>query len=264
MAAQNKRLRSDLTGDRMAHFAAAIFGDPLQGREDLKWYFSEDFIAQHDELAWGAFRDGEGENSMSREQQAAIIGPVFLVGSMIIFFRLLSSILGPTLGWLFGLVFYWLVWCAGFTLWLIGKDSLYKIIRPQRLTWQILLLLAIPIIGSLAYKLIPGMDYGQTSRWLTLMMITTALGNGFFEEVLWRGAYMELFSENLFFRILWPSTWFALWHFAPGSVSPDGNVIALMIGSGVFGLYLSFLAWKTGTIWWSIVAHVTGGLIMAV
>jgi hypothetical protein len=43
---------------RMAHFAAAFFGYHLQGREDLAYYFSEDFVTQHDDLAWGVH---EGE-----------------------------------------------------------------------------------------------------------------------------------------------------------------------------------------------------------
>jgi hypothetical protein len=43
---------------RMAHFAAAFFGYHLQGREDLAYYFSEDFVTQHDDLAWGVY---EGE-----------------------------------------------------------------------------------------------------------------------------------------------------------------------------------------------------------
>ncbi len=40
---------------RMAHFAVAFFGYHLQGREDLAWYFSEDFVAQLDDLAWGVY-----------------------------------------------------------------------------------------------------------------------------------------------------------------------------------------------------------------
>jgi predicted dienelactone hydrolase len=40
---------------RMAHFAVAFFGYHLQGREDLAWYFSEDFVAQHDDLAWRVY-----------------------------------------------------------------------------------------------------------------------------------------------------------------------------------------------------------------
>ena len=40
---------------RMAHFAVAYFGYHLQGREEMAWYFSEDFVAQHDDLAWGVY-----------------------------------------------------------------------------------------------------------------------------------------------------------------------------------------------------------------
>ena len=43
---------------RMAHFAAAFFGYHLQGRAELAKYLSEDFVTQHDDLAWGAY---EGE-----------------------------------------------------------------------------------------------------------------------------------------------------------------------------------------------------------
>jgi predicted dienelactone hydrolase len=41
---------------RMAHFAAAFFGYHLQGRGDLAYFFSEDFVAQHHDLAWGVFQ----------------------------------------------------------------------------------------------------------------------------------------------------------------------------------------------------------------
>jgi hypothetical protein len=40
---------------RTAHFAAAFFGYHLQGREDLVYYFSEDFVAQYDDLVWGVY-----------------------------------------------------------------------------------------------------------------------------------------------------------------------------------------------------------------
>lgn len=38
---------------RMSHFATAFFGYHLQGRADYAGYFSEDFVAQYDDLAWG-------------------------------------------------------------------------------------------------------------------------------------------------------------------------------------------------------------------
>lgn len=40
---------------RMAHFTVGFFGYQLQDREELAWYFSQDFIAQHDDLAWGVY-----------------------------------------------------------------------------------------------------------------------------------------------------------------------------------------------------------------
>jgi len=98
--------------------------------------------------------------------------------------------------------------------------------------------------------------------WIFLLLLSTTFGNGFFEEVLWRGVYMKLFPGSLMFRIVWPSIWFALWHYAPGSVSSNGNIMALVIGAAFFGFYLSFLAKKTDTIWWCIVTHILGGIIM--
>ena len=42
---------------RMQHFATAFFGFYLQGREDYAGYFSEDFVAQYNDLAWGVYTD---------------------------------------------------------------------------------------------------------------------------------------------------------------------------------------------------------------
>ena len=39
---------------RMAHFANAFFGHQLQGREDMRYYYSEEWVSQQEGLAWGA------------------------------------------------------------------------------------------------------------------------------------------------------------------------------------------------------------------
>jgi predicted dienelactone hydrolase len=39
--------------ERMAHFATAFFGYHLAGREEMAPFFSEGFVAEHAELAWG-------------------------------------------------------------------------------------------------------------------------------------------------------------------------------------------------------------------
>ena len=75
---------------------------------------------------------------------------------------------------------------------------------------------------------------------------------------------MELFPGRIFYRIIWPSICFALWHYAPGSVSANSNLLALIIGAGLFGFLLAFLAKKTGGIWWCVVAHTLGAIVMIV
>ena len=40
---------------RIDHFAVAFFGYYLQGREDFARFFSEEFVAQQDDLAWGVY-----------------------------------------------------------------------------------------------------------------------------------------------------------------------------------------------------------------
>jgi membrane protease YdiL (CAAX protease family) len=149
-----------------------------------------------------------------------------------------------------------------FSFLLLGKAEILDLIRPQRLTLHIALLLLIPLLGAGLYRLVPGMEYRKPALWVFILLLSTNLGNGFFEELLWRGVYLKLFPQNILWGWIWPSVWFALWHYAPGSISPDGNPWGLMIGSGMMGFYFGFLARHTGTIWWTILAHAIGGFIM--
>ena len=48
---------SDDVAMQLKHFATAFFGYYLQGREDYAEYFSEDFVKQFDDLAWGVYSD---------------------------------------------------------------------------------------------------------------------------------------------------------------------------------------------------------------
>lgn len=151
-----------------------------------------------------------------------------------------------------------------FPLWILDKAKIKRIIRPQKLNIKIFLLILFPLLMAALYRFIPGMEYQKPGLVIFFLLLSTNFGNGFFEELLWRGMYMELFPNRIFLRIVWPGIWFGLWHYVPGSISPSGNVAGLMIGSALMGLYLGFLARKTGTIWWTILAHTLGGFIMIV
>lgn len=201
---------------------------------------------------------------MSQKQIIAIVAPLVLLAMMVPIFRALARGFEENwrIAWYLGLIIYWLIWGAVFPLWIVGWDSVAEMIRPQRLNLGAFLLVVVPLVGAALYRLVPGMDYQKPSVWILLLVLSTTLGNGFFEEVLWRGVYLELFPQSIPFRVVWPTIWFGLWHYAPGSVSPDGNPLGLMIGSGLMGFVLSFLAKRTGTVFWTIVAHTMGGIIM--
>ena len=149
---------------------------------------------------------------MSVKQLIAVVAPPILVVVMIPVFRFYVNIFDShwRIGWYLGLVTYWIIWCGILSLGLIGKTSLSKLIQPQRLTLGIFILLLIPLVGASLYRLIPGMEYERPQTWIFFMLITTNIGNGFFEELLWRGVYLELFPSNLLLGMIWPSLWFAL------------------------------------------------------
>ena len=207
-----------------------------------------------------------GGRMAEKKRIIAIITPPILIAFMYPIFHLLAAAFVDRIAWYLGLVIYWLIWGAVFPLFIIGKENIKTLIRPQKPNRKVLLLVAIPLLLTAIVRFIPGMEYEKESVWILFLLISTTLGNGFFEEVLWRGVYVKLFPNNIFYRMIWPSFWFAIWHYVPGSVLHENviGLIGLMVGSGMMGLYLSYLTKKTNTLWWSIVTHFLGGIIMIV
>jgi membrane protease YdiL (CAAX protease family) len=201
---------------------------------------------------------------MTGRQKIALIAPLILMAVMYPIFQLWRDVFETNwrISWYCGLASYWLLWGAIFPWWLIGKEGIRRVFRHQKLNLWIFLLVLFPLLMTFFYKNIGGMVYEKPDVLIFLLVVSSAFGNGIFEEVFWRGVYMALFPDNLLWRMVWPSVWFSLWHYLPGSMSPTGNVWGLMAGAAIMGFYWSFMAKKTGTIWWGIIAHIIGGLIV--
>jgi membrane protease YdiL (CAAX protease family) len=199
---------------------------------------------------------------VSKRQKIAVLAPIALLASMYFVYRQLAHAYGSQFAWYVGFWIYWLSWGVIFPFAVAGKGEILRLIRPQRPSAKIVLLVIFPLAMAVIFRMCTGSSYTKTSALWTVLLVSTAFGNGFFEEVLWRGVYFRFFPKNIFGSIIWPAFWFALWHYIPGSLSPNSNVIGLMIGSGLFGLYLGFLAKNTGTIWWCIICHTLGGILM--
>jgi len=203
---------------------------------------------------------------MNNKQIIAIIIPPILIAIMYPIFNSLAGILAnDRIAWYLGLIIYWLVWGMVFPLIIIGKNNIVGLIRPQKPTKKILLPALIILLGALSARLlVPGMEYEKQSVWIWILLVSTCVGNGFFEEVLWRGVYYKLYSNNIFFRMIWPSIWFGIWHYVPVSINNNEltALIGMIIGPILMGLVLSYMTNKTNTLWWSILSHTVGGTIM--
>ena len=203
---------------------------------------------------------------MNRKQIIVFIIPPLLIASMYPTFNSLAGVLdNDRLAWYLGLITYWLVWGMAFPLIIIGKQDIKSLIRPQKPTIKVLLPMFIILLGALAARLlVPGIEYEKQNVWIFILLLSTCFGNGFFEELLWRGVYYKLFPNNILFRMIWPSIWFGIWHYVPVSINSNEltGLIGMMIGPFLMGLVLSYMTKKTNTLWWSILAHTVGGMIL--
>lgn len=205
---------------------------------------------------------------LNRKQRIAVGAPVVLMATMYPIFRLLDGWVGDRmdgyLGWYLGLAVYWIIWGAGFSLWMVGWSRIKELLRPRRPTLLIAALIAFPVAMAGVVLLMPDMGYEKRSAGIWLLLLSSTLGNGLFEETLWRGVYLELFRNLRSWRVWWAGTWFGLWHIIPVSINAASfaEVMPMVIGSMFFGYYLAFVAKRTDSVWWPMIAHFLGGIVM--
>lgn len=175
-------------------------------------------------------------------------------------YQLAAFLLGTRLGWYVGFWVYWPVWCVLFPLWAVGWPRLKALFRHRGmgpLAWSLVIIPpAMAFVGRFVLHGDPR-GIGVTIAWIAM-----SFANGILEEVLWRGVYIALFPDNKLWGFAWPTLWFGLWHFGPGSVSGTSAWI-LVSGAMVFGACLGWVAMKTGSIRWCAVSHVLAGLARA-
>jgi len=206
-----------------------------------------------------------GSLRYKRRAIAFIIPPILIAIMYPIFNSLAGVLANDTIAWYLGLITYWMIWGLVFSIILIGKRDLIALIRPQKPSIKMLLPMSVILLGALSARLfVPGIEYEKQNVWIFIMLLSTCFGNGFFEELLWRGVYYKLYPNSIFYRMVWPSVWFGIWHYVPVSIHNNEitALIGMIIGPVLMGLVLSYMVKKTNTLWWSILAHTLGGFIM--
>lgn len=161
-------------------------------------------------------------------------------------------------GYLFSMTAYWLMFCLpviGLHA-LPGNDGrLFSEKLPWRDWWLIPLLLVQVGVVAIA-NFVPNTAI-LTSGSMYLAMLIAAI-NGPLEEMAWRGGFLGTFRDRprLGFWLGWAL--FTAWHI-PLALSVgvvfDGGALALIGGAAGLGLLWSWVAWRTGSVFYASIAH---------
>lgn len=194
---------------------------------------------------------------MTSKQFALLAHAVICIAALFAIVPLLTA-WDSRAGYLFALTFYWLVFCLpviGLHA-LPGDDGrLFSEKMPWR-DWGI-----VPLLLAQA-SLLAVVNFVPNTTILTSggmwMAILFALINGPLEEMAWRGGFLGTFRDRprLGFWLGWAL--FTAWHI-PLALSAgiifDGGWMALVGGAAALGLFWSWVAWRTGSVFYVSIAH---------
>jgi membrane protease YdiL (CAAX protease family) len=191
-----------------------------------------------------------------------LVTPLLLILTTTLVFRSASKIFGKEKGYLIGFGFYWLFWCLAIPWLLTGKDFASLLTNHLPLfspsNWLAAL---IWIIVTVVTMVMYGKSFIKAPLTLILLAIPLATLNGFGEEILWRGMFVQAFPGNPWLGVLYPAVGFALWHLAPQSVFPAENKTAFILSTLFLGLAYGFIAHSTGSAFWTAISHSLGGIL---
>ncbi|MGA7271253.1 MAG: CPBP family intramembrane glutamic endopeptidase [Acidimicrobiia bacterium] len=76
-------------------------------------------------------------------------------------------------------------------------------------------------------------------------MVATAAVNAPLEELLWRGAFLDMFPDSVVKGAIWPLAGFSLWHLAPQIILPSRlGKLRFLAGATVVGAVAAMTVWR--------------------
>lgn len=200
---------------------------------------------------------------MTRSQIILVLHALALIGAMAVLVPRVTAIDGPS-GYLLALSLYWLIFCIpviALHVWEQRDSQLFS----ERLRWRDwfipgLLLIQVGVIVLVAF--VPNTAILTTQG--AMLALLVGVINGPLEEAAWRGGFMTAFRNRpiLGFWLGW--LLFTAWHI-PLALSHDivfdGGWPALVGGAAALGLFWSWIAWRTGSVFWVSIAHALTNII---
>jgi len=153
--------------------------------------------------------------------------------------------------------------CVAIPFWLIGSKEIIKRYQIIKISPIYLLVYLFPVFMTLIGGFF--MSNSERDSIGLIIWLGMSVGNGIFEEILWRGVYSTLFPHNKLFGFAWPAIWFSIWHFAPGSLSQNfQQPLVLVSGALMLGLSFGWGAFKTKSLFWASIGHTCSGLFQLI
>jgi membrane protease YdiL (CAAX protease family) len=198
-------------------------------------------------------------SSLNAKQKNAISLSPILFFVMLAVYQGFAILIGKDLGWYAGFAIYWPIFCVAIPLLLVGSGEIVKRYRIIKINPKYLLIYLFPVFMTLigtVFMSTAERDFTGLIIWLGM-----SIGNGVFEEILWRGVYPTLFPNNKLFGFAWPAIWFSIWHFAPGSLSQNFQPLTLVSGALMLGIFFGWGTYKTKSLFWASTGHTLSGLL---
>jgi membrane protease YdiL (CAAX protease family) len=201
---------------------------------------------------------------MTYPKTACFLLPFFLLSSTMFVFAESTKFFGREAGYLIGFAFYWLFWCLGIPVLLMGISGFSELWQEKiklfsQHNWPAALLFF--IITAIAIGMYGG-AFIHAPLTLALVAIPVAIINGVCEEFLWRGMYVRIFPDNVWMGILYPALGFSAWHLAPLQVFPAiVGTFPFVISTFFLGLAYGFIAYRTGSARWTTISHSLNGIL---
>ncbi len=166
---------------------------------------------------------------MDVRRRTALAVPAVVPLAMTAVFAAASRRLDPARAYVVGFVAYWLT-CVVASVAVLGPRRAVALLRnaagpPTPVAASTApgglrrLLLAWPVAGAVATRLLPGLRTASATDVLTIA--TVAAANATAEELLWRGVFVALWPEDPVRGWLWPAVGFGAWHLAPQVCRPS-------------------------------------------
>ena len=192
---------------------------------------------------------------LGRAQTVLILHAALLVAALFVLVPLLTG-WDARLGYLAVLAIYWIGFCVPVIHWHVRPVAELLSERLRWRDWWVPPLLLAQVLAVALLAFVPNTTHLTTQGAMLAGLVGVV--NAPLEELAWRGGFMRRFADRprLGFWLGWAL--FTAWHVPLGlsaGIVFEGGWVALVGGAAVLGLLWSWIAWRTGSVFYVTIAH---------